>query len=294
MNPLTFIASGIRTATQWASHCPIKATLFAALFLSTLIVGFTSNDPECLITALAVLILTYIVWAFVFLIDMKRLVGVFLAAALLLHPPQVRAVPLIIIGGVCVLIGGGIIGCRAIKCGKKVARNREHAMTNLAERVALTGESGALFTWPEDSNGCYVQRLQPSVPVTFTIDVLVTGKTNCTTVIYADVGSQYGQTLDELKEELASHGLSWPDSPQPSFFYERDGAPCDEQDAGIALHPATHVIITGSCDTTVTVEYSNDLIHWAPLVAAEAAIGQTVRVSDVSNDGAAFYRAKQR
>lgn len=273
---------------DWICHHPTKAiVLFAFAVLAGVVMC------ESFVLGLCVLTLTYGVFVLVFYYDTLRLLSVMLALSLV---PCARAQDFkpaapFFLGGLVILVGVGLgfVSCRAIKACRKIGASK----TNLPPeqfQVAGVGEFGGAFFWPE-TDPCYAERLVPVAPTLFALTIAVESVSNASVTATASTGYEFVQSWGEFTEEMGHHGLVVPSSPALSASYERNLQPCDPELVPITMDWRTRTATVGRGGVLVTIERSDDLKTWEPLLRIEVEPGGLpLLVEDVSDGGQSFYR----
>lgn len=276
----------MRALQTWGRNHPFQTVAF---LIAAVAVGVgAANESLPLFVAMALMALLYFFWAWVFTRDTTRMLCIALAVALCAAPTKAHAVQYAL-GGVVLLAACGIsyVGCRAIKCAKKIPAIRG---TNAVEEFVVAGEDceyGAAFWWGEE---CYAERFATTnrEPVVMVLNIFVESATNCQSALSA-AESQSVQSLDELRDELAAHGLAVPDSPRNAESYSRNRHPVTAEQVPFKFHWPTRTVSIGAGGVMVQVESSTDLRDWQPLVNLNAAVGTVLAIPDLSH-GRQFYR----
>lgn len=276
---------------QW---CRLHKIKFALLVICAIACGFALCSNLTL--GFVFLALLYGVWAVIYTLDTNNFLSLLIAAGLL-SAPATRAqkfepaAPLVI-GGIVVIVAAGLgfVGCKAVKRCNKIAKGREHQLTNESPfRVAgEAGEYGAFFAWSEPGY-CAAERLVPVAPTVFTLTISVQSASNATVTCTASTGHEFVQSWESFTEELAGHGLAVTAGLNHSS-YERNRHPVHAEQVPIAFNFATRTATVGRGDVLVTVERSTDLREWNALCALNVEAGSVpLRIEDASS-GAQFYR----
>lgn len=288
MKKLTqYLTRGVVELMQWAKKHPLKSLFTIVFFLTLFALGLTLEDDMWLVAVLTALVVGYGIWCFEFTRDARKLVIVALVGVMAMSPRPVQAAPLVI-GGLIVLIGGGIIGCKIVKKCRKVAAGRTNAWPEEIGFNVAAGDPStyACACWYEEYCEEYTGT---ATPVAFTLNINVESATNATTEIRAQAGSQYVKTWTEfMATEMPAFGLSEPSL--PCSQYSRNGHPVDQELTPVSFNHETRTATIGNGGVTVTVYRSADLIAWQTLMTLNVEVGARLEIADASDGGRAFYR----
>lgn len=286
-----YLTRGVVELGQWAKKHPLKAVMACLAFNLLMFLGMTLEDDAQLFAVLVALAVGYGVWALIFVRDNRKLVIVALIGVMAMSPRPVQAAPLVI-GGLIVLIGGGIIGCKIVKKCRKVAAGRTNAWPEEIGFNVAAGDPStyACACWYEEYCEEYTGT---ATPVAFTLNINVESETNATTEIRAQAGDQYVKTWSEfMATEMPEFGLSEPTI--PCSQYSRNGHPVDQELTPVSFNHETRTATVGAGGVTVTVYRSEDLIAWQTLMTLNVEVGARLEVADATEEGRAFYMVETK
>lgn len=297
MNKQNLWQSAFGELWRWMRAHPLKALCFTVAFLAC---GALWAEVEWPMAA-GFTFGTWLVFELCVRVDLRRMVALALAAALLttpLHAAEAEPQPAPIVGravAVVVIVGGGwvIVKLRNF-CKRHFPRGQTNAPPQEFQVAGEVGEYGALFNY-ELAGSCEVQaergvvgsQPQRPVPTVFTLAIIAESTTNVSVTMRADVGEQFVQDVTGWSEEMASHGLFT--FGHETASYERNRHPCDAEQVPIKFDPDTRTVTLEPGGIVVTVEHSADLRQWEPLLIINVAQGTRLLVPDAS-EGMAFYR----
>ena len=201
---------------------------------------------------------------------------------------QEEPLPALIIGGILVLVIGGVVMVRAVKRCQRIAKQREREQEEERRFIPAGFSYGAYFSHPTEG-ACYVERLMGK-PITFCMTISVASDGTASMTLNALEGWQYSQAFEECTIEATGHGLTIPDSLQQSASYSMNGQPCSREECPIRFNHETATTTVGSGGVLVTVEHSDDLVLWSPLMKLNVARGSVIQADDASMGGSGFYR----
>lgn len=285
-----YLTRGVTELGQWAKKHPLKAVKACLAFNLLMFLGIVLEDVGHLFAVLVALNVCYGIWCWAFVRDNRKLVIVALIGVMAMSPRPVQAAPLVI-GGLIVLIGGGIIGCKIVKKCRKVAAGRTNAWP---EEIGFNVAGGDPSTY---ACACFwydeycEEYTGTATPVAFTLSINVESETNAVTEIRADVGSQFVKTWSEfMATEMPALGLMEPTL--PCSQYSRNGHPVDQELTPVSFNHETRTATVGNGGVTVTVYRSVDLNSWETLLTLNVEVGARLEVADATDGGAAFYRVE--
>ncbi len=273
---------------QWISNHPVVFGIFTAVIsaMATMdIIFLASHQPVEWDLWMVQALMLVAMGACVVGMSYKavKVVLVTLAIAAALPAKAQEPLPLVIIGGGIIIVGGGWIGWRAAKKCKKIAKARTNAWPEEAFSPAGSYEYAGYFTTGEASY-CIAERIDIE-PTVFTLTISVAEQP--TTTMTAEKGWSNTIGWDQFTDESASHGINIPDAQSPQRLYARNGHPCYEEDSILRFQSGVLTVDGGGILTTV--ERSQDLKEWEPLVTLNTRTGSNLRIEDVSH-GQMFYR----
>lgn len=220
-----------------------------------------------------------------------KITAVVLALSLTFGVPRAQAVPIVIgVGAILIVVGGGVIGCKAVNKCNKIAKAREHKLTNESPFfiAGTEPEYAALFTWTEDTY-CAEERLLPTTPVLFTMCPEMEPSGVSRMLTRADKGYEFTETWQEFEQEVAEHGLF---IAKPSS-YSRAGHPCEVAQVPITFSTNTHTVTIGGGGLLMSVERSTDLMEWTAVLTINVEPTAQLRIEEVGEDKC-FYRITTR
>lgn len=270
---------------QWAKLHPFKLICLVAY---SALCGVVWESFDATIGMLMA-VLGYGAWSLVYIIDSNKLLCLLVALSMLSNAPRAKAAPLVVGAILIVVVGGGaIIGCKVVKKCSKIAGNRDRQLTNESPfRVAgAPYEYGALFAWSEPGY-CAAERLLPVAPTVFTLNISVESVSNATVTCTASTGFEFVQSWESFMEELAGHGLAVTAGLNHSS-YERNRHPVHAEQVPIAFNFATRTATVGRGGILVTIERTDDLTTWEPLMKMDVEPGTPLRIEDVGSEQCFF------
>lgn len=213
-------------------------------------------------------------------------VAIILATALFFGVPKTNAAPVIVIGGLLVVViaGGAIVGCKIVKRCNKIAKKRENGLTNEQFMVAAGDNYAALLTWTEDSY-CAEERLLPTTPTVFTMCPLYIAPGETRVLTRADRGNQFVEDWNGFQQEVSSHDLFL----SKPVSYSKNGHRCEPEQSIISFTPSRTAKI-GKGGLFYVVERSNDLKTWERVLWLEVEPWMSPRIEECSDDDKQFYR----
>lgn len=279
---------------------PFKAVGFTVSFLACGALWAEVAWP----LAAAVTFASWLVFELCVRVDLRCMVPLLVAAVLATTTTSAKAdepevAPGAVVGravAAAVIVGGGWVVYKLVNfCKRKFPRGQTNSPPEefrIAGEKGEPGEYGALFNY-DLPGSCELQAergiigsqpLRPA-PTVFTMRIVAESLTNVAVTMKADVGEQFVQDVTGFQGELSGHGFDV----FATSSYERNRHPCDAEQVPIKFNPDTRTVTLGSGGIIITVERSDDLRRWEPLLIINAPWGTRLLVPDAS-DGMAFYR----
>lgn len=274
----------------WARRHPIATALLVAT--EVLLGAVTAVLPPEAFGVMVVFIIAIAVWWVAFGWFGDKL-GLPLALLLLLpSPSKADEQPILpwVIGGV-VLVGGSYVAY-------KVVRFCQHHFpppptNDTPAQVYGAGDDYAAAWTYAPSGSCQdaPKTLQEPPGGVLAIEVWPEGS-ELRSVAYT---ASQGPSVDfgTWEAGLSSVGLAM-NSQGYGQSFSLNGVPVCASEVPIAFNPSANFIAIGYPGWTVSIEESGDLLTWEPLVTVSLPLGKRLRLEDVGQPGAVFYRFSLR